>query len=197
MAIRALAQCYQNHINKADGLGMLRLVPPADLELPPLKIYTYIPVTQSIIVRQIADDSDLASSHASKAKGKDKGNEKSKDSKDGKGEGKNKDTSNEKSAKTPKAPEVDVKGEAKADVRKRKHDDIANEDDLEAADDDDMDDDEEEVEEEDEVHDSLHKLEELEKAAMDKKSKRKSGGGKAKAKGKSEGKKRKGKSDAK
>lgn len=179
VAIRALARCYSNHMNKTDGLGMLRIPPPADLDLPPMKVYTYVPVTQTIIMRLVAEDVDIK---APKTKGKDK------DAKPATGDdqgNKGKPKDNKGKAKDPLPPSLDVKGEAKIEDKgaKRKRaddDDVLDIDDL----DDDMDADEEE-EEEDDTADALAKLDALETAAIAKKGQKgKKGQPKKKAGGK-------------
>ena len=172
---------------------MLRLAPPAELDLPALRVYTYVPVTQSIMSRLVADDADMAK--ASKAKGTDQ--DKGKDTKaDATQEGNEKERAKDRDkakGKEPTAPSVEVKGEAKTGDKKRKRDDDdEDEEALEAGDDgEDLDEEDEEEEEEDETKDALAQLDKLEKADMaNKKDKTKKSKGKAKAKPKPDGKKK-------
>ena len=49
--MRVMARYIQNHVNRTEGIGALKLEPPGDLAVPPLRTYVYIPVTGQIISR--------------------------------------------------------------------------------------------------------------------------------------------------
>lgn len=57
-----MGRYIQNYVSHTEGIGALKLQPPGDLSVPPLRTYTYIPVTGQIISRVPAgDDSGMPS----------------------------------------------------------------------------------------------------------------------------------------
>ena len=62
-AVRVMARYIQNHVNRTEGIGALKLEPPGDLAVPPLRTYVYIPVTGQIVSRvATGDDQEQLSS---------------------------------------------------------------------------------------------------------------------------------------
>jgi hypothetical protein len=55
-AVRQLSACMHNFIARVDAVGSLRLDPPVEVHVPSMKIYTYIPVTQSIVCRPVVEE---------------------------------------------------------------------------------------------------------------------------------------------
>ena len=57
-----MGRYIQNYVSHTEGIGALKLQPPGDLSVPPLRTYTYIPVTGQIISRvPSGDDSEMPS----------------------------------------------------------------------------------------------------------------------------------------
>ena len=52
-AVREIAACFEAFVSRADGVGTLRMEPTAELETPPLKVYTFMPVTGQIMCRSL------------------------------------------------------------------------------------------------------------------------------------------------
>ena len=59
-AARGIATMYQNYLNKAEGVGVLRLEPPDLVSVPPLRVYTHIQVARKITVRDVVGDEPAA-----------------------------------------------------------------------------------------------------------------------------------------
>jgi hypothetical protein len=53
-----MARYIQNYVNRTEGIGALKLEPPGDLAVPPLRTYIYIPVTGQIISRLASQGDD-------------------------------------------------------------------------------------------------------------------------------------------
>lgn len=68
LAVRQLSSCMHNFICRVDAAGALRLEPPVEVRLPSMKVYTYIPVTQSIICRSVAEEMIQADQAAARRK---------------------------------------------------------------------------------------------------------------------------------
>lgn len=54
-AVRHLAEMYQNHLSHVEGQGMVKLEPPQEVDLPPLRTYTFVQVTGQIITKLVSD----------------------------------------------------------------------------------------------------------------------------------------------
>jgi hypothetical protein len=59
-AVRGIATMYQNYLNKAEGVGVLRLEPPDLVSVPPLRVYTHVQVARKITVRDVVGEEPAA-----------------------------------------------------------------------------------------------------------------------------------------
>lgn len=149
-AVRVMARYIQNHVGHVEGIGALKLEPPGDLSVPPLRTYVYIPVTGQIISRvPTGDDQDPQS-----AKKKNVAS----------GSSSSTATSTPQKADTALTPSTPVPKGVKRKLQLDKDDD--EDDDIDGADDD-----EDEVE--DDAAAELEMLDQLEKASSSSKKKKK------------------------
>ena len=69
-AVREIAACFHAFVSRADGPGVLKLEPTAELETAPLSVYTFIPLTGKILRRAMIPHTDQTPAGGRKKKAK-------------------------------------------------------------------------------------------------------------------------------